>query len=118
MRRSAKGFDQETGVGGWSHWSSKRGLRGSALLISSVVLALAVSVSSSANSGAEGARDAGSKVADTVECPFLTRTRYPFLQCRKNALGQVEFDAKPVVLEELRIPDMDSFIDGPGHWGR
>ena len=52
-----------------------------------------------------------------VECPLLTQVKYPFIRCETDALGNVVFDSAPQVIDGLRIPAMDSFIEGPGHWG-
>ena len=56
-------------------------------------------------------------VADQVACPYMTQTRYPFLACKKDALGNIVFDAPQQAIAGLRIPKMDSFIEGPGYWG-
>jgi hypothetical protein len=52
-----------------------------------------------------------------IACPFLTQAKYPFLQCKKDAFGHPIFDAPPQDLTGLRIPIMDSFVQGAGYWG-
>ena len=60
---------------------------------------------------------ANAVVAEKVACPYLTRARYPFIACKEDALGNIVFDAAPQRITGLRIPKMDSFIEGPGYWG-
>jgi hypothetical protein len=56
-------------------------------------------------------------VPDQVACPYMTHARYPFLTCKKDALGNIVFDAPVQKITGLRIPKMSSFIEGPGYWG-
>ena len=56
-------------------------------------------------------------VTDQVACPYLTHARYPFLECKKDALGNIVFDAPVQRITGLRIPIMDSFVEGSGYWG-
>ncbi|MEE3329035.1 MAG: hypothetical protein VX252_16975 [Myxococcota bacterium] len=54
---------------------------------------------------------------ESVPCPYLIEARYPFLECKKDAWGSIVLDAPVQEITGLRIPKMDSFVDGPGYWG-
>ena len=71
-------------------------------------------------SGLAGATEPASgevKTGESEACPYLTEARYPFLKCKKDAWGNVAFDAPVQELTGLRIPKMDAFIEGSGYWG-
>ncbi len=53
-----------------------------------------------------------------VECPPLTRVKYPFLSCAKDAHGQIVLAGPATVLQTSQLPPMDPFIDNPDFWGR
>ena len=93
-------------------WMSAR-VVGSGLMLFGAVLWSSAAAAAPPNekSVAKGA------VADQVVCPYLTHARYPFLACKKDALGNIVFDAPQQPITGLRIPKMDSFIEGPGYWG-
>lgn len=82
------------------------------------MLGLVTVLAVSASDGVPASATAAASAEGEVKCPFLTRTKYPFLRCKADALGNIVFDAKPQIIEGLRIPAMDPFVDGPGHWGR
>jgi len=86
-----------------------------ALGFASVLMLVAAGPALAEDSPAAGQTSA--EAAQSVECPFLTQVRYPFIRCQKDALGNVVFDSAPQIIEGLRIPAMDSFIEGPGYWG-
>ena len=66
---------------------------------------------------AEEPPSAESVTEESEPCPYLVQARYPFLQCEKDAWGSVVFDAPVQEITGLRMPEMDSFIEGPGYWG-
>jgi hypothetical protein len=71
-------------------------------------------------SGLAGATEPASvevKAGEIEPCPYLTEARYPFLECKKDAWGNVVFDAPVQEITGLRMPEMDAFVDGAGYWG-
>lgn len=53
----------------------------------------------------------------TVDCPALTRVKYPFLSCVKDAAGHVVFDAEPQVMTVSQMPALDPFVESDDYWG-
>lgn len=98
-------------VGAWRPVGMRQRSSGLAL-----VAALLLSSPAFADEPAAAA-SAASDAEKSVECPYLTQVRYPFIRCEKDAMGNVVFDSAPQTVEGLRIPKMDSFIEGPGYWG-
>ncbi len=52
-----------------------------------------------------------------TQCPRLTRIKYPFLSCSRDARGQLVLD--PVAGGEIarRLPQQSEFVEGDGAWG-
>jgi len=57
------------------------------------------------------------QVDRTVECPWLTKVKYPFLSCMKDDEGNIVFDAAPQVLTVSQMPPMDPFVESDAYWG-
>ena len=53
----------------------------------------------------------------TVECPALTRVKYPFLACAKDAYGQIVLAGPAQEIVTSQMPPMDPFIDNMDYWG-
>jgi len=56
-------------------------------------------------------------VVTTVECPWLTKTKYPFLTCTKDAWGQIVLSGPVQVLETSRMPAMDPYVVSTSYIG-
>lgn len=52
----------------------------------------------------------GAPVSTTVECPWLTRTKYPFLTCTRDQWGQIVLSGPVQVLETSQMPEMDPYV--------
>jgi hypothetical protein len=65
--------------------------------------------------GTEAATEAAST---TVECPELTRVKYPFITCSTDAHGNVVMNSMGEPLKGERQPLSGSYADkGDGYWG-
>jgi hypothetical protein len=60
---------------------------------------------------------AAADVDRTVDCPPLTRMKYPFLTCVKDAEGHVVFDAEPEIMTVSQMPPLDPFVESDEYWG-
>jgi hypothetical protein len=45
-----------------------------------------------------------------VECPPLTRVKYPFISCAKDEHGQIVFAGPVQVLEGSQMPPLDPYV--------
>lgn len=53
----------------------------------------------------------------TVECPALTRVKYPFLSCAMGAYGQIVLAGPAQEIVTSQMPPMDPFITNMDYWG-
>lgn len=93
--------------------------KGSSLILWGAVTVLVFSGFAMTARTVEAAESASAPVEadEGVPCPYVTEARYPFLQCEQDAWGSIVLDAPVQEITGLRIPKMDSFIEGPGYWG-
>ena len=52
----------------------------------------------------------------SVECPELTRLKYPFLTCKTDAYGNVVLDGS-TILKTSQMPPLDPFVESEDYWG-
>lgn len=89
-------------------------------MVSVVALGAACAESSGPRAGVAraGADVAAAPPVDrSVECPGLTRVKYPFLRCVRDEAGNVVFDAAPQPMVASQMPPLDVFVESDGYWG-
>ena len=87
-----------------------------------VALAMGLAGSASAIDGVDvpGGVEKAAVVTNStsVECPQLTRLKYPFITCSADAHGNVVMNTMGEPLKGERQPKGGSFVDeGDGYWG-
>ena len=80
--------------------------------MSGVSVVLSVAGACAAENGPESApAPVAAEASRSVDCPALTRVKYPFLSCVEDAAGNVVFDAAPVRIEGSQMPELDPFVE-------
>jgi hypothetical protein len=90
------------------------------VLVASAAILFALAGQASALDGLSLSGEAGGETADVAAtgCPALTKIKYPFLSCQRDAQGSAVLDDQgSVVSSPGHMPEQAAFVEGNGYWG-
>ena len=53
----------------------------------------------------------------SIECPWLTRQKYPFLACQKTKWGSIVLAGPVFQLPGSQMPKLDPYVESDAYWG-
>ena len=54
---------------------------------------------------------------ESTECPWLTRQKYPFLECQGTKWGSIVLSGPTVQLPGSQMPELDPDVESDAYWG-